>query len=367
MTGQVFTVAGGKGGVGKTTTTANLCAALAAAGYDAVAIDGDLAMANLAQLLDIPGEPTVHDVLAGTADVDETICHHERGFDVVPGTRDLEAFADADPARLRDAVVAPLVERYDVVVLDTSAGLSHEVTVPLGLADAVVLVTTPNVVAIKDAAKTGELAERVDGEIAGVVVSRTRDNEATRQVLDELGDRVLAAVPETNAIATFDVLAPAGGGAARAYSELAARLLGVDRLPETDGTYAVPDPETDPLADDLEPAVTAATGATGVDAGTDVTAAPETGTEAGPETGAGSGSEAESKTEADGDAGAEAAEAEAEAEAGAEAEAATDDAPAATSSFDPDRERGGSFIDAGDDDEDDEREGALGRLRDVFD
>jgi septum site-determining protein MinD len=372
MTGQVFTVAGGKGGVGKTTTTANLCAALAAAGYDAVAVDGDLAMANLAQLLDVDGGPTVHDVLAGTADIEETIAEHERGFDVVPGTRDLEAFADADPARLRDAVVAPLVERYDAVVLDTSAGLSHEVTVPLGLADAVVLVTTPNVVAIKDAAKTGELAERVDGEIAGVVVTRTRDDEATRQVLEELGDRVLAAVPETDAIATLDVLAPAGGGAARAYSELAARLLGIDRLPETDGVYAVPDPEPDPLAEDLEPAVTAATGTASAsasepepadaDAQTEATADADVGTEATAEEPAAGASA--TGTDPDSDAGSGSG-----TEADAQVEAATDDAPAATSSFDPDRERGGSFIDTGDeeDEEDEEREGALGRLRDVFD
>ena len=370
MTGQVFTVAGGKGGVGKTTTTANLCAALAAAGYDAVAVDADLAMSNLAQLLDIAGGTTVHDVLAGGADVEAAVRSHDRGFDVAAGTRDLEAFADADPARLREAVVAPLVERYDAVVLDTSAGLSHEVTVPLGLADAVVLVTTPDVVAIKDAAKTGELAARVDGDTAGVVVTRTRDDEATRQVLGELGDRVLAAVPETPAIAGGAVLAPVGSRAAQAYSELGARLLGVEPLRETAGRYAVAPPEPDPLAGDLEPAVTTAPEPEAEPEPADDGEPADEGAPAEADVDAGTAAitEAEGEAPDTADPGADAPEPAAGAgvpdpePASADGEA---DAPAATSSFDPDRERGGSFIDDGDDDSE-EREGALGRLRDIF-
>ena len=280
--GKVFAIAGGKGGVGKTTTTVNLAAAFAAAGYDTVAVDADLGMANVGETLGIEREPTVHDVLADEASVVDAVAPSQHGFDVVPGTQSLDAFADADPANFR-AVVGPLRQRYDVVVLDTSAGLSHEVTVPLGLADATVLVTTPNVVAIKDAAKTGQLAKRVGGQVAGVLVTNARDDAYTRQVVSELADDLLAVVPVDERLITDGTVARPGSAVARAYNELAATLLGTDDLSEPAGTYAhvAPDPPTLPA--DLTPATvrvdasdpTEATGANAEDDGEDGTATDE--------------------------------------------------------------------------------------------
>ena len=67
MTGHVYALASGKGGVGKTTSTINLGAALRAAGHDTVVVDADLAMANLGAMVDVLSGPTLHDVLAGAA------------------------------------------------------------------------------------------------------------------------------------------------------------------------------------------------------------------------------------------------------------------------------------------------------------
>ncbi|WP_254536449.1 MinD/ParA family ATP-binding protein [Halomarina litorea] len=258
--GQVHAIAGGKGGVGKTTTTANLAAAFAAAGYDTVAVDADLAMANLGPSLGVDPDagPTVHDVLAGEAEATATVRETPFGFDVAPGTQSLEGFAAADPANFR-SLVDPLRERYDVVLLDTSAGLSHEVTVPVGIADSVVLVTTPDLVAIKDAAKTGELTKRVDGDVAGVCITRARTDAATERIVSELGDDVLAAVPETPGTGVDGAIVPTGSPAAVAYNGLAANLLGTDELPETAGRYAHAPPDApEPPAvdrDSLTPAV----------------------------------------------------------------------------------------------------------------
>lgn len=243
MSGRVYAIAGGKGGVGKTTTVTNLATALSAAGYDVVGVDVDLGMANLGPVLGVDPEEasTIHNVLAGEAGVTAATYETERDFSVIPGTQALDDYAAADPSRLKYAV-GPLRDEYDIILLDTSAGLSHEVMVPLGLADSVVLITTPDVVAIRDAAKTGELADRVGGSVEGVAVNRARDDAETQEVIDELGDEVLATIPEDSAITMTHVVARTGSPAAKSFSDLAAYLVGVDELEETEREYAFLEP-----------------------------------------------------------------------------------------------------------------------------
>lgn len=73
MSGHVYAVAGGKGGVGKTTSAINLGAALRAAGHDTIVVDADLAMANLGSMVDVRSGPTLHDVLASEAALHEAL------------------------------------------------------------------------------------------------------------------------------------------------------------------------------------------------------------------------------------------------------------------------------------------------------
>ncbi len=177
MAGYVCAVASGKGGVGKTTTTVNVGAVLESNGHDTVVVDADLGMANLAAMLGLEHEGSLHGVLAGSETVSETLTDAQGGMTVVPGQQRLDAYADADPANLR-SVIETLRDAYDVVLVDTGAGLSHEATVPLGLADGILLVTTADDVAVTDTAKTAELAERVGGTVIGALVARvTRDTD----------------------------------------------------------------------------------------------------------------------------------------------------------------------------------------------
>ena len=142
--GRVYAVASGKGGVGKTTTVANLGTALATAGHDVAVVDCDLAMANLGPALGVDRTgTTLHDVLAGTAPLDAAVHEGPRGLAVVPGATDLAAFARADPDRL-SSVLATLRERHDFVLVDTGAGLNTDNVAPLSVADAVLLVSTPD-------------------------------------------------------------------------------------------------------------------------------------------------------------------------------------------------------------------------------
>ena len=229
----VYAVASGKGGVGKTTTAVNLAAAMVEAGRSVVVADLDLGMANLGDVLAVePPEATLHDVLADEADLEAALVAAPGGFDALLGSPDIEAFGGADPAAIPEVVTA-LRERYDVVLLDGAAGLSHDMTVPLGLADGVILVTTTTTAGIENAAKTQQLVDRLGGSVTGAVVTRLGSaGQATPEaVADRLDVSVLGAVPEDGAIAmsaeegrplvTVDRQSPA----AQSYREIAYGLL----------------------------------------------------------------------------------------------------------------------------------------------
>lgn len=232
---NVVSVAGAKGGVGKTTTCINLGSALACRGRSVLVVELDLAMANVVDFLDLgfdPAvEPTLHDVLAGEATPTEATYAAPGGFDLLPSGTSLDGYVGAKPGAIADAVRA-LRGDYDVVLLDTGAGLSYEALLPLGLADWTVVVSTPRVAAVRDAQKTTKLVTRVGGSAMGLVL--TKDGTGTAPAperianfleLDLLGrvprDGSVPAAQDAGApIVTHDIATPA----ARAYWTVAERV-----------------------------------------------------------------------------------------------------------------------------------------------
>ncbi|MFC7071999.1 MinD/ParA family protein [Halovenus rubra] len=194
MPGYVLTVAGGKGGVGKTTTAINIGAVLENHEYETVVVDADIGMANLGEMLGTGHDTTIHDVLAGEETVSAALTETSSGLTIIPGEQSLEAFAEADPAKLRK-VIRTLKSTYDVVLVDTGAGLSHETTVPLGLADGILLVTTPDDVAINDTSKTADLAKRVDGRVLGTLVTRVTRKADVPSIAEQFDDPLLGVIP----------------------------------------------------------------------------------------------------------------------------------------------------------------------------
>ncbi|AQL43498.1 hypothetical protein BV210_12690 [Halorientalis sp. IM1011] len=229
MAGDVYTVAGGKGGVGKTTTAVNTAIALQDAGRRTVVVDADLGMTNLSELLGIDHEPRLHDVLAGEAEIGDAIAEGPEGVSVLAGRGTLESFAEADPSNLQP-VLRALKRSFEAVIVDTGAGLSHETLVPAGMSDGIVLVTTPDEVSLTDARKVGELAERVEGRIVGAVLTKVRDDVDVSEVGEELGHEILGVVPQDD-VATADeplVITSPDSYAAQAYRRLGTKLA--DRI-----------------------------------------------------------------------------------------------------------------------------------------
>jgi len=221
MGSYVCTIAGGNGGVGKTTTAINLAAVLESRGYETAIIDADLAMPNVAEMLGVTYTACLHDVLAGDATISETLTETPAGMTIIPGEPSLDAYAQADPDKLR-RVANTLRQTYDVVLIDTAAGLSRETTVPLELADGVILVTTPDHVSLTDTGKTGTIAELVDSEIVGALLVRATVETPIAEIDEEFAFPVLGGIPtDINAAGTEPLVNTSPGSApGAAFREL---------------------------------------------------------------------------------------------------------------------------------------------------
>lgn len=160
---MILAVAGGKGGVGKSTLAFELAAAL-----DGLLVDADLGMADLPT----GRGPDLHDVLAGRADPREAV--RDGPVRILPCGRSLAGARAADVARMGDALDA--LDRPDeTLVVDCPAGMRADAGVPLALADACVLVASPRRFALADAVRTRELARELDAGLVAVAVNRTVD------------------------------------------------------------------------------------------------------------------------------------------------------------------------------------------------
>ena len=199
MSGDVFVVTSGKGGVGKTTTAVNLAIALRQQGHSVAVLDADLGMPNVGAFVSLDTDATLHDVLAARATTAEATVEIDDGLGFVFGNRSLEGFAEADPARL-DGVVEDLADQYQYVLVDTGGSLTYEGVYPMELADEILLVTSPVPAAITDTKKSKRLADRLDVPIRGVVVTHTIEDDIPESVASELDADFLGDIPTDDAV-----------------------------------------------------------------------------------------------------------------------------------------------------------------------
>lgn len=244
---RLIAVASGKGGVGKTTTTINLAAALASFGKNVIIVDANLTTPNIGLHLGMKYPmKTLHDVIMKKAKITDAVYLHPAGFRVIPAGIHLKHLKQSIPHRLWD-IVLDLFGSADAVILDTPAGLERGAQAVLDAAEEVIIVTNPELPSVTDALKTIRIAQQSGAIVLGAVLNRVRGEHwemKSRDIENTLDIPILAKVPfdtnvgralkEKTPVVLYDPEAPAS----KAFKKLAADLFDIEHEEKAE-TWAI--------------------------------------------------------------------------------------------------------------------------------
>jgi len=249
---KVLVITSGKGGVGKTTTTAALGAALALSGAKVVVVDFDVGLRNLDLIMGAERR-VVYDlinVVQGVAKLPQALIRDKRieTLYLLPAsqTRDKDALTENGVAQ----VICELRKKFDWVLCDSPAGIERGATLAMRFADAAVIVTNPEVSSVRDSDRIiGLLDSKTDKAEKGqriekhILITRYDAARAARgemltieDVLEILSTPLLGIIPESEAVLRASnvgspvTLGDAASAPARAYQDAARRLQG-EKLP----------------------------------------------------------------------------------------------------------------------------------------
>lgn len=240
MGAQVITITSGKGGVGKTTTTANLAVALASTGDKVVCIDGDIGLRNLDVVLGLENRIVYDlvDVVEGRCRLRQAMIRDKRLEELylIPAaqTRDKTAVSPSDMVKLCDE----LRGEVDWVLIDSPAGIERGFRNTIAPADSILVVTNPEVAAVRDADRIIGLVEAEQKGPARLIINRVNhaltkrgDMLSADDVVELLAIKLIGVIPEDENViistnkgqpVAFDPKSKSG----QAFTNIAKRLKG---------------------------------------------------------------------------------------------------------------------------------------------
>jgi septum site-determining protein MinD len=242
MSAKIVTMTSGKGGVGKTTAVANIAVALASTGARVCCIDGDIGLRNLDVVMGLENRIVydIVDVIEGRCRLRQAMIRDKRlpELYLIPAaqTRDKSAVSPSDMVRLGDE----LRNEVDWVLIDSPAGIERGFRNAIAAADQCLVITNPEVSAVRDADRVIGLLEAEEKGSPSLIINRLNPNMvknhdmlSAEDVLDLLAIRLLGIVPEDeNVIVGTNRGAPialeAKSLAGQAFRNIAMRLQGQD-------------------------------------------------------------------------------------------------------------------------------------------
>jgi flagellar biosynthesis protein FlhG len=149
---RVITVASGKGGVGKTNMSVNMAIAYARLGKRVIIMDADLGLANVNILLDIIPKFNLYHVIRKQKTMREIMVDTQYGIQMIAGASGFSKIANLSEEE-RQSFISELytLSNADIIIIDTSAGVSSNVLSFIAAADDAIIITTPEPTAITDA------------------------------------------------------------------------------------------------------------------------------------------------------------------------------------------------------------------------
>ena len=242
MGARVIVITSGKGGVGKTTTTANIGAALADKGHKVLLIDTDIGLRNLDVVMGLENRIVYDliDVIEGRCRVSQALIKDKRCPNLVllPAAQ-IRDKNDVNTDQMKELIFS-LKESFDYILIDCPAGIEQGFKNAIAAADEAIVVTTPEVSATRDADRIIGLLEAAGIKNPKIVVNRLRIDMvkeknmlSVEDILDILAVKLLGVVPddETVVISTNkgEPLVYKGDSlAAKAFKNIASRIEGVE-------------------------------------------------------------------------------------------------------------------------------------------
>jgi septum site-determining protein MinD len=238
--GEAVVITSGKGGVGKTTTTANLGAALANMSQRVVLVDADIGLRNLDVVLGLENRIVYDlvDVVEGFAKLKHALIKDKRfeNLYLLPAaqTKDKNAVS---PEQMRQ-LVGELKEEFDFVVIDCPAGIEQGFRNAIAGADRALVVATPEVSSVRDADRIVGLLEANELKQPQLIINRIRASMVKKgdmmdisDMLEILAIELIGVVPEDEGIVVSTnrgepVALTPGSRAGEAYRDIAKRLCG---------------------------------------------------------------------------------------------------------------------------------------------
>lgn len=240
MSAQVITLTSGKGGVGKTTAVANIAAALASADQKVVCIDADIGLRNLDVVMGLENRIVydIVDVIEGRCRLRQAMIRdrHLQELYLIPAaqTRDKSAVSPSDMVRVCDE----LRPECDWILIDSPAGIERGFRNAIAPADRVIIVTNPEISAVRDADRVIGILEAEEKNSPALIINRLNmamvrqhDMITAEDVLDLLAIDLIGIVPEDESViisanrGTPVALEPKSA-AGQAFHNIARRLRG---------------------------------------------------------------------------------------------------------------------------------------------